>query len=614
MCEEQQRRILSWLEDESEDVCGGEEEEDEVATCLDQRSEHNTDSEQECEDLVPTEQHEVPLEEPDQVLESFDEQHMELESSYSDDDDEPLINISSQNFYIVKKRERNGTYKIISKWRKTPYPQGVRTRRQNIVTEQPGPQGAAREVSCPSESWLLFLDVDMLQHVVDCTNIKITSMQTNYERERDCEQTNLIELKALIGVMYLIGIHKSSHTSIDDIWMADGTGIEKCRAVISKQRFQFLLRALRFDDITTRQERNSIDKLAPIRQTYEAFVKNCETYYKNNEYVTIDEMLESFRGSCRFRQYMPSKPAKYGIKLFSLVDAVTFYTKKLEIYVGKQLEGPYFQDTSTNALVKRMVEPIAGTGRNVTMDNWFTSVPLAEQLLTNYNLTVVGTLRKNKPEIPNDFKRKGLEECSTVFGYKPTETLLSYCPKKDKTVLLLSTMHHDGVIDESSAKKLPEIIKFYNKTKGGVDTVDKLIGTYSVARVCYRWPLRLFFTFLDVGAVNAHIIWDTVSQENKMGRKYFLKTLAFELCRPQLQSRATISTLPRELKQIIRRFTPQLQNIQPDENDIAPMRKRCIYCPRRTDRKFKSICHFCKGNICPTHTKLVCTDCVQTEN
>lgn len=95
--------------------------------------------------------------------------------------------------------------------------------------------------------------------------------------------------------------------------------------------------------------------------------------------------------------------------------------------------------------------------------------------------------------------------------------------------------------------------------------------------------------------------------------KFFLKTLAFELCRPQLQSRATLTNLPRELRQTIRRFVPPLQDIQPEEV-IVPMRKRCVHCPRRTDRKFKSICHFCKGNICPIHTKTVCTDCVRYEN
>ncbi|CAK1592286.1 unnamed protein product [Parnassius mnemosyne] len=149
---------------------------------------------------------------------------------------------------------------------------------------------------------------------------------------------------------------------------------------------------------------------------------------------------------------MPNKPAKYGIKLFSLADATIYYTKKLEIYVGKQLEGSYNLDTSTVALVKRMIKPIAGSGRNATMDNWFTSISLAEQLLTDYNLTVVGTVKKNNPDIPNDFKRICLEEFSCVFGYKQTQTLLSYCPKKDKIVLLLSTMHNYGAVDDSTQK------------------------------------------------------------------------------------------------------------------------------------------------------------------
>lgn len=105
-----------------------------------------------------------------------------------------------------------------------------------------------------------------------------------------------------------------------------------------------------------------------------------------------------------------------------------------------------------------MVEPISGTGRNVTMDNWFTSIPLAEELRKDHNLTVVGTVRKNKPEVPNEFKQKGMERLPTIFGFTPTSTLLSYCPKKDKTVILLLTMLHQGIIDRTSNKRLSEII------------------------------------------------------------------------------------------------------------------------------------------------------------
>jgi hypothetical protein len=38
------------------------------------------------------------------------------------------------------------------------------------------------------------------------------------------------------------------------------------------------------------------------------------------------------------------------------------------------------------------------TNRNVTVDNWFTSFTLSVELQNN-GLTLVGTLRKNKPEL-----------------------------------------------------------------------------------------------------------------------------------------------------------------------------------------------------------------------
>lgn len=43
---------------------------------------------------------------------------------------------------------------------------------------------------------------------------------------------------------------------------------------------------------------------------------------------------------------MKSKPAKYGIKIFSIACARTFYTTKIEVYIGKQPDGPYYDDNS----------------------------------------------------------------------------------------------------------------------------------------------------------------------------------------------------------------------------------------------------------------------------
>ncbi|XP_035223678.1 uncharacterized protein LOC118196351 [Stegodyphus dumicola] len=138
---------------------------------------------------------------------------------------------------------------------------------------------------------------------------------------------------------------------------------------------------MRFDDIQTRQSRKELDKLAPIREFFENFVENWQKSYSVGEYVTIDEKLEFFRGRCPFRQYMPKKPSKYGIKVFALVDSRVFYTWKMEIYAGKQPKGPFQVDNSPSSVVKRLMEPLYNSGRNLTVDNWYTSYPLSQELL-----------------------------------------------------------------------------------------------------------------------------------------------------------------------------------------------------------------------------------------
>lgn len=89
-----------------------------------------------------------------------------------------------------------------------------------------------------------------------------------------------------------------------------------------------------------------------------------------SEFVTIDEMLasfhfffiqcSSFRGRCSLCQYIKNKPAKYGIKIFLIVCAKSFYTSNLEVYAGKQPEVP-FRVESSGKNVERLVQPIHQT-------------------------------------------------------------------------------------------------------------------------------------------------------------------------------------------------------------------------------------------------------------
>lgn len=79
--------------------------------------------------------------------------------------------------------------------------------------------------------------------------------------------------------------------------------------------------------------------------------------------------------------------------------------------------------------------------------------------------------------------------------------------KKNRSVVLISSLHSAAEIDESTNEKnKPSIVTFYNQTKGGVDEVDKKAKMYSTSRKNNRWPLTIFFRLLDIAGINAMVI------------------------------------------------------------------------------------------------------------
>lgn len=193
--------------------------------------------------------------------------------------------------------------------------------------------------------------------------------------------------------------------------------------------------------------------MAAMRSIFQQFVQCCQNAYTPSEFLTIDEMLLSFRGQCLFRVYIPNKPAKYGIKILALVDAKTFYVLNLEVYAGKQPSGLYQVSNSAFDVVERLIQMVSRSHRNITFDNWFTSYELMLHLLNQHQLTSTGTLRKNKRQIPECFTKTNREPGSSLFGFQKDITIVSYAPKKNKVVLAMSTLHHDNAIDEATGEK-----------------------------------------------------------------------------------------------------------------------------------------------------------------
>ena len=351
---------------------------------------------------------------------------------------------------------------------------------------------------------------------------------------------------------------------------------------------------MRFDDSNTRKERRSTDRLAPIRNIFESVVRAFRQMYSPKEHLTLDEALEAFRGRCSFVQYIPKKPAKYGIKLKCLRDAKTNYICKMEVYVGKQPEGPFQLSNKPHDITLRMVSPIVGTGRNLTTDNCYTSIPLAEDLL-KMKVTLVGTMRKNKPNIPPEMMpNKNCKSLSSQVGFQKEMMMVSYVPKPKKAVILLSTKLSDASIDETTRdKQKPSVVTFYNETKGGVDTADKKCAATSCSRRTNCWPMSLLYSLVNKICLNSFVIYVWNNDEDGLrSRREFLRRLGKELLREQLELRLQSRTgIQRALQNTIERYAlsmgikiPSVSIANQEDIRTSAGRLRCAYC-KGNDRK-----------------------------
>ncbi|KRX26647.1 PiggyBac transposable element-derived protein 4 [Trichinella nelsoni] len=350
----------------------------------------------------------------------------------------------------------------------TSVPSATQTRSHNIVREMSAVLRTASGIQCPGDAIKLLITPAMVNVIVQNTNKKAEKVRKEWnEKHPDAPKmwkpTDEEEIYAFIGLLLISGVFKSSDESVSDLWSLNN-GRPIFRSVMTEDRFKDLLRFCRFDDNCTRAARLKCDKLAAFRDMWTMFRTNLKNIYKPSAFLTVDEQLVSTRARSSLKQYMPCKPGKYGIKIFWCCDAETSYPLAGEIYAGKQPG----QTGRMNVvdLVKRLVRPWCGKGRNITMDNFFTSIPLAEDLLAK-KTTIVGTLRRKKKEVPSELtEARGREVGSSLFCFDRQLTLVSYIPKRKKSVLLLSTMHHDDAVYEDQEGK-PDIVLFYNETKSG---------------------------------------------------------------------------------------------------------------------------------------------------
>ena len=371
---------------------------------------------------------------------------------------------------------------------------------------------------------------------------------------------------------------------------------------MSRERFENILSAIRFDDADTRVERRNKDKLAALREVVGIVQGKCKQAYVPNPILTIDEWLSQYRGGCPFKMFMPKKPAKFGIKLWMLVDCDTKYIWNFQIYTGKKEDGP--EKNLGEKVVLDLVEGLP-KGYGITTDSFFTSYSLAVKLL-NQGKTLLGTVNCQRKEVPNEirnFKNRKLK--SSFFMYGEPVIIVSYKDKKTKNVIVMSTQHHEPKV---AACGKPEMVVDYNSSKFGVDIADMMIGNYSCSRTTRRWTLALFESLLDISVLNMYVIWDA---KVKTTRTEFIEALSLELIKEQVSNREK-KFLSQGIKKNIETIEQNLQynNLPSTSKEKSNIFGKCHICKNRT--RLNICCNKCKKFVCKKHISKIeyfCVNC-----
>ena len=353
--------------------------------------------------------------------------------------------------------------------------------------------------------------------------------------------------------------------------------------------------------------------------------------------------------------YIPSKPAKYGIKFFMVNDAESRYCMNSFPYLGKGSAPVQEDQNQGHYFVKELLTNLMEPGRTLCHDSWFTSVPLAKDLL-NSGIHTVGTIRP-KPYLLSKHTLKNIQlpigESVATFHHEDKINVVYKRTKSAKFVNLLTTIHNRLTNVEHGKT---EAHMWYNASKGGTDTFDQMCWITSCNRKTARWPLCAFYALLNIVVNNAWIIYHHRSVDQERTDKIdFMQNMAYELCLPYVQDRHRRigKYLPRPIHTAMEtvfnvdRQQPELQQQEPaDDDHQGPARRRrprptremrertvlrdsppvgnwtgtgftegriqCKYCDPKKTKTFRYTCSSSQcghQNVCMTHAKVICKSC-----
>ena len=425
----------------------------------------------------------------------------------------------------------------------------------------------------PYDLFSLFWDESIFEQLAVNTNLYAELKQNSKTLPgRQCRKwhnTTASELKVWIGLIIQMGLHKEPSTSLywskgssygwrrvkkatrRVQWPGKQTSYQKYRvpkSCMSLNRYEQLKRYFHISDprvaLEPKDWYKKVDPLASILQ------KRYRCFYLPGTKVAIDEMVVRFSGRSNHTLKIRNKPVKEGYKIFALCSQGYTYGFIWYSSLVGLADVPQQSDlTPTSAGVLALAQLLPpGNCWNLILDNYFTNVPLFEQLLL-LGIGAAGTTRVDAAGFPPSLKIEKAEARKVLpWGYVTGAVVQNTCCLiwQDNSSVLFMTNYHDiretvermrrrpkktstngtivrGLFGDEVRKSLPipTFIDDYNYHMGAVDIADQLRSYYCTQQTAWRNWYPLFYWLLDTTIVNAYRMQRIYSPGQKRKSQHF---------------------------------------------------------------------------------------------
>lgn len=368
-----------------------------------------------------------------------------------------------------------------------------------------------------------------------------------------------------------------------------------------RDRFFHILRYLHFTDNENEPDMTdeNSDRLWKMRNLFEILNEKFSKFYNPSEHLAVDEVIVKYQGRVIFRQYIPKKHKRFGIKIYKLCDE-TGYTYDMAVYLGRDRQRTAQHLTATHATVSELTKKVQGRGHKLYMDNYFSSPDLFDDLATK-QIYCCGTVRPYRKGMPQDFRpmRMRLQRGDLQVRTRGDLTAILWRDKRD--VRILTNIHDppaEGNFRDSNGKAIkPQIVADYNRHMGYVDKGDRMANSYSINRRTWKWTKKLFFHLFDLAILNSYILFSSLGGK-KISHSDFRDALVGNLLVQAGHERIVRRPMgrpPAASTQVIR-YEDVGRKHWPNS---SATRRRCRVCAGKgVTRNVSSVCERCDVALC----------------